>query len=108
MVNFSFTEAPVPYYNLNKKDKTIIFRLRTNQDRLIHNKYKNFKIAGTDQCLSSTIKQITSHILPTCPIYNDFGLNMALIQSWRPIKLYGCLEDLQRTAQLMKEPRLFI
>ena len=88
--------------NLFKHHEQVsIFRLRTGHNRLRNHLFHKLKIGDTDQCrcrAGSEGSQTTEHLLHFCP--NHESLRKQIWPDPTPMsqKLYGSLEDLQRTA----------
>ena len=97
-----------PYYELSRQEQVIIFRLRTNHNRLKYHLYHKFRIGESDQCPCGTASQTSLHILQSCPLLetqrNRFWPNP--VSETR--KLYGSLEDLQRTATFISDAGIVI
>ena len=90
-----------PYHLLSRPEQVIIFRLRTGHNRLNHHLYTKFRIGQSDQCPCQTGSQTTEHLLQACPLHEA-----TRSQTWTeetPVakKIYGTLEDLQRTASFV-------
>ena len=87
-----------PYHLLTRHEQVSIFRLRTGHNRLRNHLFHKLKIGDTDQCCCRTGSQTTEHFLLFCP--NHESLRKQIWPDPTPMsqKLYGSLEDLQRTA----------
>ena len=72
-------------------------------NRLNHHMYTKFHIGTTEQCPCGTGSQTTEHLLQSCPLYK--ALRQMTWPDHTPVarKLYGSLEDLQRTATFVLE-----
>ena len=98
------------YHQLTRGEQVIIFRLRTNHNRLKHHLFHKFRIGETDQCTCSTDSQTGNHILQSCPLLEELrkkhwpGPTSTSVNQ----KLYGSLEDLRRTAAFVCETGLTI
>ena len=97
-----------PYYKLSRQEQVIIIRLRTNHNRLKHHLYHKFKIGETDQCPCGTASQTAKHILQFCPILSTKRKMMWPDPVPETRKLYGALEDLQRTAAFITDAGVVI
>ena len=97
-----------PFYKLSKQDQTIIFRLRTNHNRFNEHMFKMFKIGTSDQCSCMAGCQTTTHILQSCSLYKSLRDKIWPTTTLESRKLYGSLEDLQRTAAFVIESGLSI
>ena len=87
-----------PYHLLTRHEQVSILRLRTGHNRLRNHLFHKLKIGDTDQCRCRTGSQTTEHFLLFCP--NHESLRKQIWPDPTPMsqKLYGSLEDLQRTA----------
>ena len=83
---------------ISSHEQVSIFRLRTDHNRLRNDLFYKLKIGDTDQCRCRTGSQTTEHFLLFCP--NHESLRKQIWPDPTPMsqKLYGSLEDLQRTA----------
>ena len=92
-----------PYHKLTRREQVTIFRLRTGHNRLNHHMYNKLRIGTTEQCPCGSGKQTTEHILQKCHLYNAprglFWPNQTILEK----KLYGSLEDLQKTVAFIDE-----
>ena len=96
------------YYKLSRQEQVIIFRLRTDHNRLKHHIHKTFKIGSTDQCACGVGTQTAQHILQYCHLHKDLREKAWPNPTLETRKLYGCLEDLQRTVAFIIETGLVI
>ena len=97
-----------PFHLLPRRQQVAIFRLRTGHNRLNHHLFTKFRIGQTEQCPCGTGSQTTEHLLQSCPLHEALRQRIwpdhkAMVQ-----KLYGCLEDLQRTVAFIVETGLSI
>ena len=97
-----------PYYLLTRPEQVAILRLRTGHNRLNHHLYTKLRIGQSDQCPCQTSSMTTTHILQECPVHEN--LRQRTWPEVTPVrrKLYGGLEDLQRTAAFVMEAGLSI
>ena len=97
-----------PYYLLMRWEQVLVFRLRTGHNRLNHHLFSKLRIGHTEQCPCETGSQTTEHLLQSCPLYD--ALRNRTWPDPTPVarKLYGGLEDLQRTAYFIAETGLSI
>jgi ribonuclease HI len=94
------------YHLLPRREQVIIFRLRTGHNRLRHHLFTKMRIGPTDLCPCGDAPQTAKHILQDCR-----NLAAQRRQFWpTPIditqKLYGCQDDLQRTADFISNINL--
>jgi hypothetical protein len=59
------------YYQLNREDQVIIFRLRPGHNRLKYHLYIISRIGQNDTCTCGTSRMTGTHILQECPIYEE-------------------------------------
>ena len=97
-----------PYYRLTRREQVIIFRLRTCHNRLNHHLYRKFKIGRTDLCPCGEGPQTVEHILQLCKDHEQLRREVWPKQTTETQKLYGCLEDLQRTTTFIHKAGLSI
>ena len=97
-----------PYHLLPRREQVIMFRLRTGHNRLNYHLYTKLRIGQTEQCPCRTDSQTTEHLLQSCPLFE--ALRQRTWPDHTPMvqKLYGSLEDLQRTATFATETGVFI
>ena len=96
------------YHLLNRQEQVTIFRLRTGHNRLRNHMFSKFKIGETALCTCGQEPQTTEHVLQTCP-----GLDTLRNTHWPTetplrVKLYGCMEELQRTVSFIQDTALQI
>ena len=80
-----------PHYQLDRKEKVIICRLRSNHNRLRHHMFNKFKVGDSAKCTCGTEDQTTTHILQSCTLLEEnreqfWPQKTAVVQ-----KLYGSL-----------------
>ena len=93
---------------LERHEKVVIFRLRTNHNKLKQHLYRSFKVGDTDQCPCGEKAQTAELILHRCQLYKELRLRTWLQSTLEAQKLYGCLTDLQLTAAFISETGLTI
>ena len=96
------------YNQLERHEQVVIFRLRTNLNKLKQHLYRTFKVGGTDQCPCGEEAQTAEHILQRCELYKELRVRTWPQPTLEAQKLYGCLMDLQRTAAFISETGLTI
>ena len=92
-----------PFYQLNRREQVLIFRLRTKHNRLKYHLFHKFKIGQNDQCPCGTGAQTTEHILQVCPLLDNRRREVWPEPVPETQKLYGALWDLQRTAYFISD-----
>ena len=91
------------YNQLEIHEQVIVFRLRTNHNRLKQHLYKTFKIGNSDQCPCGEDAQTATNILQTYKLYKEMRLMFWPQPTPEAQKLYGCLTDLRRIAAFINE-----
>ena len=87
-----------PYHLLSRTEQVLIFRLRTGHNCMNHHLYTKFRIGQSDQCPCQTGSMTTEHLLQSCPLHDGLRRQIWTEETTVQGKLYGGLEDLQRTA----------
>lgn len=87
-----------PYHLLTRSEQVLIFRLRTGHNRLNHHLFTKFRIGQSDQCPCQTGSMTTEHLLQSCPLQDGLRRQIWMEKTTVQGKLFGSLEDLQRTA----------
>ena len=59
------------YNQLERHEQVVIFRLRTNHNKLKQHLYRTFKAGDTDQCSCGEEAQTAEHILQRCQLYKE-------------------------------------
>ena len=96
------------YNQLERHEQVVIFRLRTNHNKLKQHLYRTFKVGDTDQCPCGEEAQTAEHILQKCQMYKELRVRTWPQPTLEAQKLYGCLTDLQRTAAFISKTGLNI
>ena len=86
------------YNQLERHDHVVIFRLRTNHNKLKQHLYRTFKVGDTGQSPCGEEAQTAEHILQRCQLYKELRVRTWPQPTLEAQKLYGCLTDLQRPA----------
>ena len=96
------------YHTLNRKEQVIILRLRSGHNRLNHHLATKLKLVPSPICPCGKTDQTTEHILQECELHNT--LRQAIWPAETPLqtKLYGCREELSRTADFILQTGLAI
>ena len=97
-----------PFHLLPRREQVVIFRLRTGHNRLNHHLFTKFHIGQSEQCPCGTGSQTTEHLLQSCPLHEALRQRIWPDHKAMAQKLYGCLEDLQRTVAFIVETALSI
>ena len=86
------------YHTLSRQEQVLILRLRSGHNRLNHHLATKLKLVPSPRCPCGQDNQTAEHILQRCPLHND--LRQATWPTDTPLrtKLYGCQEELRRTA----------
>ncbi|KAK7089841.1 hypothetical protein V1264_024948 [Littorina saxatilis] len=87
---------------LSKRDQVILFRLRTGHNRLNAHMYSKFRIGESEMCSCNADIMNAEHLLQNCRLHDA-----PRQASWPEpvplrVKLFGGLEDLQRTAAFVR------
>jgi hypothetical protein len=82
------------YYQHNREDQVIIFKLRTGHNRLKYHVYNKFKIGQHDTCTCGTSRMAGTHILQECPIYKEQRRQIWPVPVPEQSKLYGGVHEL--------------
>nr|KAG5705274.1 hypothetical protein BaRGS_010725 [Batillaria attramentaria] len=97
--NFNESDS---YHKLNRPDQVILFRLRSGHNRQNAHMYSKFTIGESEKCTRNADIINAKHVLQHCQLHE------APRQVTWPepvplrVKLYGNLEDLQRTATFVR------
>jgi ribonuclease HI len=86
-----------PYHLLSRPEQVILFRLRTGHNRMNHHLFTKFRIGQSDQCPCQTGSMTTEHLPQFCPLHNGLRHQIWAEETTVQRKLFGSLEDLQRT-----------
>ena len=96
--NYPYSNRNDPYHLLTRHEQVSIFRLGRGHSRLRNHLFHKLKIGDTDQCRCRTGPQTTEHFLLFCPNHESLRKQIWPDPTRMSQKLYGSLEDLQRTA----------
>ena len=93
------------YHCLTRSEQVILFRLRTEHNRLNAHLFHKLKIGPSEMCPCDTDPVTTEHLIQHCPLHN--GLRGDTWPENRPLreKLYGGLAELKRTAAFVRASR---
>ena len=84
-------------YRMSRKNQTIIFRLRTGHNKLKYHMFRTFKIGCSDLCTCGEAAETVEHVLQDCVLYRALRENVWGSQVDMATKLYGPLEELEKT-----------
>ena len=89
-----------PYQFLDRRQQVAIFRLRTGHCRL--NRHMNrMNLSPSPLCPCGLEDQTPQHILQTCPMYQELRQRVWPSVTSLQAKLYGSLEELEKTTQFI-------
>ncbi|XP_078312866.1 uncharacterized protein LOC144619290 [Crassostrea virginica] len=91
------------YHQLSRPEQTIIFRLRTGHNRLNQHLYRVMKVIPSLMCPCGEAEQNTEHFLQTCKLHLAQRQKIWDQPTSIKEKLFGSLEDLQKTARFVVE-----
>ena len=97
-----------PYHMLGRREQVILFRLRTDHNRLAHHMFKTFRIGNSGECPCGEGQMNAAHILQDCPKF--FAERQRYCQTTTTVqeKLLCNLEGLQATAAFIQTTGLDI
>ena len=84
-------------YRMSRKNQTIVFRLRTGHNKLKYHMFRAFKIGCSDLCTCGEAAETVEHVLQDCVVYRALRENVWGSQVDMATKLYGPLEELEKT-----------
>ena len=93
------------YNQLERHEQVVIFRLRTNHNKLKQHLYRTLKV---DQWPCREEAQTAEHILQRCQLNKELRVRTWPQPTLEAQKLYGCLTDLQRTVAFISKTGLII
>ena len=96
------------YHMLGRREQVIIFRLRTDHNRLAHHLYKTFRIGNSGECPCGEGQMNAAHILQNCPKFSAERQRYWPTTKTVQEKLYCQLEGLQATAAFIQATGLDI
>ena len=88
-------------HQLNRSEQVILFRLRTEHNRLNAHMYNKFKVAESEMHLCNADIMTVEHLLHHCQIQDSLRSGMWPEPTLVSDKLYGNLKEL-RTAAFMR------
>ena len=93
-----------PYHQLTRKEQVIIFRLRTNHNRLREHMFTKFKVEHSPYCrFCKEDPENTNHLLQECNHFKELREDVWENPTTLQTKLFGSLRDLQRTALFVEK-----
>ena len=93
---------------LGHREQVIIFRLRTDHNRLAHHLYKTFRIGNSGECPCGEGQMNATHVLQNCPKFSAERQRYWPTTKTVQEKLYCQLEGLQATAAFIQATGLDI
>ena len=96
------------YHMLGRREQVIIFRLRTDHNRLAHHLYKTFRIGNSGECPCGEGQMNATHVLQNCPKFSAERQRYWPTTKTVQEKLYCQLEGLQATAAFIQATGLDI
>ena len=93
---------------LSRQDQVIIFRLRTEHNRLNKHMHHKLRIATSPLCPCGEAPQTGKHILQDCSRYQQLRRSTWASDTPLQAKLYGPVTELERTAQFIVETGLLL
>ncbi|KAK3762191.1 hypothetical protein RRG08_041275 [Elysia crispata] len=98
-----------PYYEIRQiRNRYCIFRPRTGHNRMNHHMYTKFKIGSTDQCPCAAGAMTAEHLLQNVHCTKVPEKTLLDQPTSLQNKLFGCLDDLRRTATFARETQATI
>ena len=79
-----------PYHQLDRWEQVLILRLRTGHSKLKGHLHSKLKVVTSPNCACGR-EETPSHILQTCPLYNQARTSVWPTPVDMKQKLYGCL-----------------
>ena len=96
------------YHMLGRREQVIIFRLRTDHNRLAHHMYKTFRIGNSGECPCGEGQMNAAHILQNCPKFSAERQRYWPTTTTVQEKLFCNLEGLRATAAFIQATGLDI
>nr|KAG5694289.1 hypothetical protein BaRGS_032007 [Batillaria attramentaria] len=97
--NFNESDS---YHKLDRPDQVILFRLRTGHNRLNAHMYSKFRIVKSEKCACNADVMNAEDLLQHCQLHEAPRQETWPEPVLLRVKLYGNLEDLQRTATFVQ------
>ncbi|XP_056000382.1 uncharacterized protein LOC125675120 [Ostrea edulis] len=94
------------YHHLSRPEQTVIFRLRTGHNRLNKHLNRVMKVVPSPMCPCGEAEQDTTHILQTCKNHQALGQRIWPLPTTIQEKLFGTVEDLQKTTRFVEEAEI--
>ena len=89
-------------HKLNRPEQVILFRLRTGHNRLNTHMYNEFKVDEPEMCPCNADIMTVEHLPQHCRLHDAMRRDMWPEPMLLRDKLYGNLEELRRTAAVMR------
>ena len=90
------------YHQLSRPEQVVIFRLRTGHSKLNQHLHRKLNMVPSPMCTCGD----SEHILQTCRIFKDLRESIWTTPTTLQNKLYGTIEDLQKTTQFITESNI--
>ncbi|XP_048778819.2 uncharacterized protein LOC125682098 [Ostrea edulis] len=94
------------YHHLSRPEQTVIFRLRTGHNRLNKHLNRVMKVVPSPMCPCGEAEQDTTHILQTCKNHQALRQRIWPLPTTIQEKLFGTVEDLQKTTRFVEEAEI--
>ena len=96
------------YHLLSRKQQVILVRLRTGHNRLNSHMHRKLKLAPSPTCPCGRDEQTTEHVLQRCPLYKATKEDVWPVSTSLTTKLYGCKQELEKTASFISRAALIV
>ena len=87
---------------LNRPEQVVLFRMRTEHDRLNAHMYSKFKVGESEMYPCNADIMTAEHLLQHCQLHDALRRDMWPEPNPLRDKIYGILEELKRTAVFMR------
>ena len=94
------------YHLMTKQQQSVMVRLRTGHNRLNSHMHRKLKLVPSPTCPCGLEDQTAEHILQRCPLHNNLRHEMWPADTPLQTKLYGGIDDLQRTTAFISRTKL--
>ena len=89
-------------HKLDRTEQVILFRLRTGHNRLNAHMYNKFKVGESEMCPCNADIMTAEHLLQHCPLHDAMRRGTWPEPTLLRDKLYCNLEELRRTAAIVR------
>ena len=97
-----------PYFLLDRRSPTILFRLRTGHNRLSSHMHRKFNIGESGTCPCGEAPETTEHVLQACVKHKDARAAVWPAETTLKTKLYGSKQDLRNTIEFINITGLLV